>query len=35
MAVTDPAEKKGVVEFKKPPKNPTPPWKREPTKQSQ
>lgn len=30
---TNPNEKKGVVEFKKPPKNPTPPWKREASKE--
>jgi hypothetical protein len=31
---TNSAEKKGVVEFKKPPKNPTPPWKRESAKET-
>jgi hypothetical protein len=35
MAATGgPVEKKGVVEFTKPPKNPTPPWKRQSAKQS-
>lgn len=34
MANMNPTDKKGVVEFKKPPKNPTPPWKRESAKQS-
>ncbi len=34
MAGSNPVEKKGVVEFKKPPKETTPPWKREASKQT-
>jgi hypothetical protein len=30
MASKGPAEKKGVIEYTKPPKNPTPPWERWP-----
>ena len=32
MASSHPVEKRGVVEFKKPPKETTPPWKRGPGK---
>jgi len=31
MASKNVVEKRGVVEFTKPPKEATPPWKREPT----
>ena len=31
MASKNVVEKRGVVEFTKPPKETTPPWKREPT----